>query len=85
VIIVVSIEIGVVDKVLVADDYRNQTFWYIYTEYDVKFTVITVVIVDEEDWIVEISTGKVSVVMTAIVELIESVVENSVVSSVVTA
>ncbi len=26
VIIVVSIEIGVVDKVLVADDYRNQTF-----------------------------------------------------------
>jgi len=34
---------------------------------------------------VEISTGKVSVVMTAIVELIESVVENSVVSSVVTA
>jgi hypothetical protein len=34
---------------------------------------------------VEISTGKVSVVMTAIVELIESFVENSVVSCVVTA
>jgi hypothetical protein len=71
VILVVSIEIGVVSKVLVADDYRKKKRFHMYAKYYFKFTVIMVVVMDEE--------------MTVIVELIEVVVENSVVSCVVTA
>jgi hypothetical protein len=56
----------------------------ISTKYFCTFTIIMGVVVDGENWAVDISTGKVVVVVTVVVKIIGEVVDDFIGSCVVT-